>query len=197
MLTRFGRAGIVTGGSTDLALRLEGQGKSLAAILGSLSGDAQLKVGPYRIHNFAVPLDSGIIMHMFGLANPFLKADPDTEVKCFTARVPIKNGIITSERRVATETAKYNAVMSGTVNLRTEAIDLAVTPIVRGEVTTVVRLRGTLAAPVVDVNAAGAIAKSAASLGATVATLGGWWLADTLFKRSAADPSPCATALVP
>jgi hypothetical protein len=87
--------------------------------------------------------------------------------------------------------------MSGTVNLRTEGLDLTVTPIVRGEVTTVVRLRGTLAAPVVEVNAVGAIAKSAASLGATVATLGGWWLADTLIKRAAADPSPCATALVP
>jgi uncharacterized protein involved in outer membrane biogenesis len=197
MLTRFGRPDIVTGGITDLEMHLQGNGKSVAAILGSLNGDAQLKVGPYRIHNFAVPLDSGTVMHMFGLANPFLKADPDTDVKCLTARVPIKNGILTSERRVATETAKYNAVMSGTVNLRTEALELTITPIVRGEVTTLVRLRGTLAAPVVDVNAAGAIAKSAASLGATVATLGAWWLADTLVKRAAADPSPCATALAP
>jgi AsmA family protein len=155
-----------------------------------------LKVGPYRIHNFAVPLDGGTIIHMFGLANPFLKADPDTDVKCFTALVPIKNGIISSERRVATETAKYNAIMSGTVNLRTEDLDLTVTPVVRGEVTTIVRLRGTLAAPVVDVNAAAAIAKSAASLGATVATLGGSWLADTLIRKAASDPSPCATALV-
>ena len=135
-------------------------------------------------------------MHMFGLANPFLKADPDTDVKCLTALVPIKNGIISSDRRVATETAKYNAVMSGSLNLRTEALDLTVTPIVRGEVTTVVRLSGTLAAPVVSVNAVGAIAKSAASLGATVATFGAWWVADALIKKTASDPSPCATALV-
>jgi hypothetical protein len=67
MLARFGRPDIVTGGSTDFALHLQGHGKSLLAILGSLNGDAQLKVGPYRIHNFAVPLDSGIVMHMFGL----------------------------------------------------------------------------------------------------------------------------------
>ncbi len=197
MLTRFGRPDVVTGGVTDLALQLDGRGKSLAAILGSLNGDARLKVGPYRIHNFAVPLGSGTIMHMFGLANPFLKADPDTDVKCLTARVPIKNGILTSERRVATETTKYNAIMSGTINLRTEALDLSVTPVVNGEVTTVVRLSGTLAAPVVSVNAVGAIARSAASFGATVATLGGWWVADTLIRKTASDPSPCATALVP
>jgi hypothetical protein len=197
MLTRFGRPDVVTGGITDLAMHLQGTGKSLAAILGSLNGDAQLKVGPYRIHNFAVPLDKGTVMHMFGLANPFLKADPDTDVKCLTARVPIKNGILTSERRVATETVKYNAVMSGTVNLRTEGLDLTVTPVVRGEVTTVVRLSGTLAAPVVGVNAVGALAKSAVTLGATVATLGAWWVADALIKKTAKDPSPCATALVP
>ena len=197
IVTRFGRPDILTGGITDLALHLQGTGKSVAAILGSLNGDAQLKVGPHRIHNFAIPLDKGIVMHMFGLANPFLKADPNTEVKCFTARVPIKNGIITSEQRVATETAKYNAVMTGTVNLRTEGLDLIVTPIVRGEVTTVVRLSGTLAAPVVDVNAVGAIAKRAVKLYATVATLGAWWVTDTLIKTIAQDPSPCATALVP
>jgi uncharacterized protein involved in outer membrane biogenesis len=195
LLTRFGRPGMVTGGSTDLSLQFEGHGKTLAAILGTLNGDARLKVGPYRIHNFAVPLEGGIFVHMFGLANPFLKADPDTEVKCLTARVPIKSGVVTSERRVATETAKYNAVMSGTMNLRTEDIDLAVMPVVRGEVKTVVRLRGTLAAPVVNVDAAGAVAKSALSLGAAIATFGGSLVADTLIKQTASDPSPCATAL--
>ena len=197
MLARLGRRGMVSGGSTDLALDFDGRGKTLAALAGSLNGDAWVKVGPFQIHNFAVPLDRGTIVHMFGLANPFLKADPDTDVKCFAARMSIKNGVINSERKVATETAKYNAVMSGTVNLRTEQLDLSVTPVVRGEVKTVVHLRGTLAAPTVEVNAVGAIARSAVSAGATVATLGGWWMADTLLGRAAADPSPCATALVP
>lgn len=195
LLTRFGRGGVVTGGSTDLALDFEGKGKSLAALMGSLTGSGWVKVGAFRIHNFAVPLDRGTIVHMFGLANPFVKADPDTEVRCFVARVPAKHGVFSSDRRVATETAKYNAVLSGTMNLRNEQLDLSVTPVVRGEVKTVIHIRGTLASPLVEVNAAGAIAKSAASAGATVATLGAWWLADTLLKNAAADKSPCATAL--
>jgi len=33
-------------------------------------------------------------------------------------------------------------------------------------------------------------------LGATVATFGAWWVADALIKKTASDPSPCATALV-
>ncbi len=200
MLARFGEPGMVTGGSTDLNLQLQGQGKSLRAILGSLNGEARMKVGPHRVHNFNVDLDTPIILRMFGMANPSGKTDPDTEVKCFTARVPIKNGVITSARNIAAETAKYNAVMSGTLNLRTELIDAAVTPIVTrgvgvGEVSTVVRVHGSLAAPTVSVDAVGAVAKSAASVGAAFATFGTWWLADTLIRKAAADPNPCATAL--
>ncbi len=195
LLADFGRPNIVTGGSTDLVWQLEGRGESLPAILGSLNGNARLKVGPYRIHNFAVPLEGGTIIHMFGLANPFLKADPDTYVKCLAARVPIKNGVITSDRNVAAETTKYNVALSGTVNLRTEDLDLAVIPVVRGEAKTIVRLRGTLAAPVVDVNAVGVAVKSAASLGAAVMTLGGSLLVDTLLTNVISDPHPCATAL--
>jgi hypothetical protein len=139
---------------------------------------------------------------MFRLANPFRSTDSDTEVKCLAARVPIRNGVFTSERNFAAETVRYNAVLSGTVNLRTEAIDVAVTPVVTsgqrlgiGEVTVIVRLRGTLAAPTVEVDRVGAIARSAASVGASVATLGAWWLANKLLRNAVSDPNPCATAL--
>jgi len=195
VLARFNRKEIVTGGSTDLTLQLAGHGKSLGALLGSLTGDAQIKVGSYRINNFAVPLDRGTIIQMFGLSNPFVKEDPHTDVRCLTARVPIKNGTISSDRNVATETTRYNTIMSGTLNLRTEQLDLALTPVVHGKVKTIVHLRGTLAEPVVEVNAIREIAKSAASIGATVATMGGWWMAETLLRKAASDPSPCATAL--
>ena len=154
MLARFGRPGLVTGGSTDLALQFQGRGTSLPAILGSLSGDVRLMVGPHRVQNFAVNPESSIVLRVFGLANPSENTDPDTEVKCLAARVPVKNGVFTSERNFAAETRNYNAVLSGTVNLRTEAIDVAVTPVVtrrvsEGEVKVIVRLHGTLSAPTV------------------------------------------------
>jgi len=200
MLARFGRPGLVTGGSTDLAVQVQGSGKSLAAILGSLNGDARVKVGPHRVHNFAIDLESGIVSRMFALANPFRKTEPDTDIRCLAARVPIRNGVLTSERNVAVETAKYNAVMSGTLNLGTELIDAAVTPIVKtgigmGEVTTIVRVRGTLAAPTVSVDPISVVAQSAASTGAAVMTFGASWMAETLIRKAAADPHPCATAL--
>jgi hypothetical protein len=201
MLTRFGRPEQVTGGSTDLVLQFRASGKSLEVVLGSINGEAQAKVGPFRVNNIGTDLGAGIVMQTANLLNPFSKTDPYTDVQCFAARVPIKNGVIVSNRNVAVETTKYNAVLSGTMNLRTEEIDIAAIPIVKsgfgigtGEITGIVRLRGTLAAPSLGVDPVGA-AKSAASFGAAYVTLGGWWIADALINKATADPRPCATAL--
>jgi len=201
LLTRISHPGLITGGRTDLALQLRGRGQSLAAIVASLDGEVKLKVGALRAHNVAVNLGEGLLTRTLSLINPFLKSDPDTDIKCIAARLPVKHGVLTSERRFAIETVKYNAVLNGTVDLRSERLDLAVLPIIKsgrgigsGELSSIVRLRGTLAEPAVGVDAA-SVAKSAVSLGAAVATLGGWWLADAMLKQVKADPSPCATAL--
>lgn len=193
LLARLGQAGVVTGGSTDLAIRIEGRGKSSSEILASLDGEARVSIGPHRIHNFGVNLQSGLALRMFSLANPFQKSDPDTDVKCFAAALPVKNGVLASERNVALETAKYNVVASGTLNLRTERIDLVLTPVVRGEAGTMVRVGGTLAAPTMGLDAAGA-ARSAASLGAAIAAPA-WLIADSVLKKAVSDPNPCKTAL--
>jgi uncharacterized protein involved in outer membrane biogenesis len=201
-LARIGGPGLVTGGSTDLALQVRGSGESSTAILGSLDGEVRVEVGPHRIHNFAVEPDTSIVLRVFELANPSHDTDRDTDVRCLVAKVPIRDGVLAFRRNVAVETAKYNAVASGTVNLRTEAVDVAVTPIVKdgsavdiGNVSVIVQLRGTLAAPKVGVNPVDVALKSAASLGAAAATLGGSWLADTLLRSVTSDPHPCATAL--
>jgi hypothetical protein len=201
MLTRFGRPKVVTGGSTDLVLQFKARGKSLEAVLGSFNGEARAKVGPFRMNNIGTDLGAGIVMQIANLLNPFSKTDPYTDVQCFAARVPIKNGVIVSDRNVAAETTKYNAVVSGTVNLHTEQIDIAAIPVVKsgfgigtGQISGIVRLRGTLAKPSLRVDPIGA-AKSAASFGAAYVTLGGWWIADALINKATADPRPCTTAL--
>ena len=193
LVFRLGGEGVVTGGNTDVGLRLQGRGKDLSEILASLSGHARISVGPLRVHNVAINVEGGLLLSLFALANPFQKTDPDTDVHCFAVSVPVRNGVLTSERNIALETAKYNAIASGTVNLRTERIDLSVTPVVRSEAGTIVRVGGTLAAPTVGLDVAGA-ARSAASLGAAVVAPA-WWIADSLIKKAVSDPSPCATAL--
>jgi uncharacterized protein involved in outer membrane biogenesis len=199
MLTRFGQPQLVTGGSTDVELDVQGRGKTLPAVLGSLNGNVRIRIGPNRINNVAIDVDSGLIARMFSAANPFQKTDPDTDVKCIAVRVPVKDGIIKSEHNAAVETAKYNLIATGTVNLRTEGLDLAVTPVVTSglgltEIPTIVSLTGTFSAPSVGLTAGGAI-KSAAAIGATVAVPGLSNLAGSLFRKITADHNPCATAL--
>jgi uncharacterized protein involved in outer membrane biogenesis len=199
MLARFGQPQLVNGGSADLDVDVRGSGKTLAAVLGSLNGNVRLRIGPHRINNVAVDVDSGLIARIFSAANPFQKTDPDTQVKCIAVRVPVKDGILKSEHNAAIETAKYNLIATGTVNLRTEGLDLAVTPVVTGglgltEIPTVVSLSGTFSAPSVGLTAGGAI-RSAASIGATIAVPGLSNIAGSLFRKITADQNPCATAL--
>jgi hypothetical protein len=199
MLTRFGQPQLVTGGSTDVELEVQGRGKTLPAVLGSLNGNVRMRIGPNRINNVAIDVASGLIARIFSASNPFQKTDPDTEVKCIALRVPVKDGILKSEHNAAIETAKYNLIATGTVNLRTEGLDLAVTPVVTSglgltEIPTIVSLSGTFSAPSVGLTAGGAI-KSAAAIGATVAVPGLSNLAGSLFRKITADPNPCATAL--
>lgn len=193
LLARLGRGGEITGGSIDLEIQLQGRGKSLGEVLGTLDGNLRLSVGPHRVNNFALNLGRGLFTSIFALANPFQKTDPYTDVKCFAASMPVKNGVLTSERNIAIETAKYNVIATGTLDLRTERIDLVVTPVVRGEAGTMVRVGGTLADPSAGIDVAGA-ARSAASLGAAV-VMPAWLVADSVLKKAAADPAPCATAL--
>jgi len=200
LLTRLGHPGVVTGGNSELALQLRGRGKTLAAILGTLDGVARLEIGPLRLHNVAIDAERGILPRVLGAANASRKTDPATDIKCFVARVPIKGGVLTSDQGIAAETARYNVVVNGSLNLRTEAIDLAVTPVVKSgfevgtaSIAQIVRVGGTLGAPALGVDAVG-VAKSAVSAGvAVVATP--WWLAETVLKKVRSDPNPCATAL--
>jgi len=199
MLTRFGQPQLVNGGSTDLDIDVRGGGKTLAAVLGSLNGNVRMRIGPNRINNVAIDVSSGLIARMFSAANPFQKTDPDTDVKCIAVHVPVKDGVLKSEHNAAVETAKYNLIATGTVNLRTEGLDLAVTPVVTSglgltEIPTIVSLSGTFSAPSVGLTAGGAI-KSAAAIGATIAVPGLSNLAGSLFRKITADQNPCTTAL--
>ena len=123
-------------------------------------------------------------------------------MKCVGIRVPIKDGVVTSDRAAAVETAKFNVVASGTINLRTEAIDLGVVPVLTqgfslstGSRMQLARVTGTLADPQLNASVAGAATRSALSLGTAYVTFGGSWLLESLVNRATNDPNPCATAL--
>lgn len=200
-LARVGWSGVVTGGQTNFTLNLTGRGNNLRALLGGVNGTVRASVGPAQLHQASADLGTGLFRGLFNVVNPFRATDPDTSLTCLGLRTPVRDGLITLDRNLAIETAKFNVVVSGTINLRTEAIDLGATPVVArgfrittGSLTELARVRGTLANPQIGADISGA-ARGALSLGAAYATMGGSLLLESLWNRSRNDPNPCATAL--
>jgi hypothetical protein len=124
-----------------------------------------------------------------------------TEINCGVINLNIKDGIATADKGIAINTKKMNIIGSGIIDLKTEKLDIGIDPQARdgvgisaGQLAELVRVGGTLAEPkaVPDTEAA---FKTAASVGAAVATGGLSILAQGLFDKSTADEDPCATAL--
>jgi hypothetical protein len=115
-------------------------------------------------------------------------------------RLPVRDGVATSRGTIAYETTKVNVVVAGTINLRTEALDLAIRPMVKESLgvgaanfAELVRVTGTLSRPEIGIDTA-ASAKAALSVGGAIATGGISLIAESLFKKTAAR-TPCQSAL--
>ncbi|MCK5295363.1 MAG: hypothetical protein KAJ75_00605, partial [Alphaproteobacteria bacterium] len=122
-------------------------------------------------------------------------------LKCAVAKLNIKNGIAVSDRGIALETKKFNVVIDGSVNLKNEKLDVSIHPSSAGKIkigvgslVDMVRVRGTIAEPKLKVDAVG-VAKTAATIGAAVASGGISLLGQTMFSSIAKDSNPCETAL--
>ena len=202
VLRQMGNPDLVTGTKTDLALNLRGSGGSVREFMGDLNGDVLLLLGEGRIQlSFIDWLGADLLTQVVEKLNPLGKRDPYTEFKCGVVRFAAKDGIASTDKGIAFETSKMTVVSSGTVNLKTEGIDFSLRPGARqvagigaGELVKLLRVRGTLAEPKVGIDEL-ETAKTAASIGAAVTTMGLSFLAETLVKKATADPHPCQTAL--
>lgn len=194
---------LLSGGRSDARVELKGNGASLRALLASASGEAVVSVGEGRLHNKTVNwAGADLTFQLLGALNPLGKQDDTTQLSCAVARFVIKDGIATAANGIAVETAKVNVVGAGTVDLRTEALDLGIAPRARDGIglslssplAGMTRIRGTLANPSIGIDEMGTM-RTAASVGAAVATGGLSLLGEFLVDKITADTSPCRTAL--
>jgi len=196
-----GNAGAVTGGATDLALHLDGPGESLARFVGGGNGEVRIVMGPARASGAALDAGGGAISSILDKVNPFRRTDPYTDLRCAVVRLPVRDGIATAQRTIAYETAKVNMVMAGTINLRTEGLDLAIRPTVKegigigaGALSELVRVTGTLSDPSIGIDTLGS-ARAALSVGGAILTAGLSLLGEAAYAKVTADQHPCQTAL--
>ena len=196
-----GHAGTVTGGATDVAINLDGPGESLARFVGGGNGEVRIVVGAARASGAALDAGGGAITSILDKANPFRRTDPYTDIRCAVVRLPVRDGIATAQRTIAYETSKVNMVMAGTINLQTEALDLAIRPNVKegigigaGALSELVRVTGTLSDPSIGIDTLGS-ARAALSVGGAILTGGLSLLGEAAVAKATADQHPCQTAL--
>ena len=197
--TALGHAGTVSGGSTDFAVRLNGPAEWLHRFVGWGNGEVRVSIGPARISGTGLDAFGGVLTNIVDRINPLSRTEPYTDLKCAVVRLPVRDGVATVDRTIAYETAKVSAVGAGEINLRTEALDLAIHPttglgISATNLAKLVRVTGTLSAPTIGIDTLGS-AQAALSVGGAFLTGGLSLLGEALLSKATADPHPCQTAL--
>jgi uncharacterized protein involved in outer membrane biogenesis len=172
------KSDLITQGPIDLHVDVRGKGNSLHAIMASLDGSLLAGMGESKIKNTNLNLVGGDLLQLVSAANPAGNQDPYTAARCGVANFQITDGVARTNNGIAFVTDKMQITSSGTVNLGTEQIDLAVHPkatgglgIGLGALAQAIKVSGPLANPGVSIDKAGA-AKSVGVLGLAFATGG-------------------------
>jgi uncharacterized protein involved in outer membrane biogenesis len=195
-----GRAWL-TGGRSNFRIDYAGSGDSPRALAATANGELTLSIGAARVSAGGLEFGGDWLSRLFSTINPRHAADRGTDLECAALRLPAKAGVITVRRSIAYETSKVNVVAAGTFDLRDETLDLGLRPTAKeglaigaGQLAELVRVSGPMKSPGVRIDTAGA-ARAAVSVGGAVATGGLSLIGESLFRRGAADPHPCQTAL--
>ena len=189
----------VSGGDAQIAVNLSGRGKSLHQMAGVANGAAQMTVGNARIDSKLLNAAGDLAVTIMDSLNPMRKQSNQTVLECAVIYLPVSNGIVNVKDSVGVETDKLDIVLSGTVNLNTEALNLKIDPHQKSGLTTgidlgsLVKLEGTLQNPKAGINKEGVV-NSAVSIGLGFLT-GGISLAAENAKSMSTKRQPCKTAM--
>ena len=173
LLAAAGSPRQVKGGKTNITVNVTTRGTTERQWARNASGNVLAVVGPASVANSKeTESDLGKIAQA---VNPLRGAQSETELKCVVVRLPLHDGIARIDNSIGAETRELGVLASGTIDLRDETLDLAITPRTRvalpvdlGQMASLVRVRGSLASPSVGVDAQAAAA-TIAQIGAAAA----------------------------
>lgn len=201
LLARLDPHSKVTGGNMKLAFDLKGSGKSLHQIAGNSSGKIQISVDQAKMGSNFLNDAGDFVVTVLDSMNPMRKKSSETTLECAVAYLPITNGQISIAKTVGLETDRLNALLAGSINLKTEAVDLIIDPQEKSGLTTgldlagLAKVGGTLMRPKAVINQAGVV-NSAVSIGLGILTGGASILAENA-RSISSKGHPCRDALHP
>lgn len=141
----------VVNGHAELALDLKAQGGNLRSLAGSLDGTVSLSLGETSLAKTGAGETLG---KLFDGVDPALRQTDQVRLRCAGLRVAAKAGLVAADKGIALESPGAAVIGGGTLDLRTEALDL----VFAAKGITPLHLRGMLGAPVLTAEAAKIVA---------------------------------------
>ena len=201
LLARLDPGSKVSGGSMKMAFDVKTSGSSLHQMASNLNGKIQLTINQARMGTNFLNDAGDFVVTLLDSMNPLRKKTSETILECAVAYLPINNGQINIAKSVGVETDRLDVALAGSINLKTEAINLTIDPQEKSGLTTgldltgMVKMGGTLANPKAGINQAGVV-NSAVSIGLGFLTGGASILAENA-RSMASKRSSCRDALHP
>ena len=201
LLARLDPGSKVSGGSMKIAFDMKTSGSSLHQMASNSNGKMQLSINQARMGTNFLNDAGDFVVTLLDSMNPLRKKTSETILECAVAYLPINNGQINIAKSVGVETDRLDVALAGSINLKTEAINLTIDPQEKSGLTTgldltgMVKMGGTLANPKAGINQAGVV-NSAVSIGLGFLTGGASILAENA-RSMASKRSPCRDALHP
>lgn len=194
--------GAMSGGSTRIKVQLQGSGGSVRQVMAGLNGETIVDVGTATLNNDTINLvGGGVFLKFLGALAPKKDRPATVGLECAVVKFNIQDGIANSNEGIVIKSEDLIIVGKGNIDLKTEQIDLkfasrsrSLNAVDTGDLTRVVGLGGTLASPAPAINIEG-VAKTGATIGAAVLTLGASYVAQKVIDAALRDDNPCRTAL--
>jgi hypothetical protein len=196
-----------SGGEAETSIYLKSYGQTVNEFAGNLDGQILLNnTSPLVGKNIGGALLGKSFLDVFFRSFE----DENTKFKCFVTNLYAIDGVIYSNRGIATETDNpdINFVIDGSINLKEEKMDLAMIPTTRdtfkldlNSIYNLIRIKGNLQDPQIILSGSTAlrdtITETAKVLffSAITGGIAGGILSQQLFNKVTADENPCQTAL--
>jgi hypothetical protein len=101
--------------------------------MAGLNGDLRVESGKAEFVNAELKKAIGDwAMSGLTMVDPGFATREKTVLSCLVVRVPVKDGLAALGKGVAMETNALNLAVGGSVNLRSEALDLGIDPMPQG-----------------------------------------------------------------
>ncbi|HIJ32625.1 MAG TPA: AsmA family protein [Gammaproteobacteria bacterium] len=205
VLADVGKVDQVEGAVSNFDITLQGQGRSVAALMADLEGEVLLQIGEGKMDNQYLNLTGGdIVSQITRSLNPTAKSEQHTLLQCAVVNLQLKQGVCKFDKNIAIETDMTVIVGSGEFDLGSETLSINMKPSPRqdsadlgigaGDLVAAARLEGTFALPKLGLDPLGS-AKAGMKIYQALATGGTSLILGGLIDKAMSDPHPCKTAL--